>query len=91
MNHKLKNRTLLHGDIVNDVSIAEFSDALAEQSMHRMVNAMNYGDEMLRLYQSHRDNKHITNILQMLEEMEKVYRNWNEAEYNAKRLGPHPR
>lgn len=85
MNHRLKGRTLLHGDILNDTSIAEFSDALTEQAIHRMVNAMNYGDEMLRLYQGCRENMHIANILPMLEKMEEVYRNWDEAEYNAKR------
>jgi predicted regulator of amino acid metabolism with ACT domain len=86
MNHRLKGRTLLHGDFDSpDIAIAEFSKVIDRKYVKEMVTALNHGDEMLRIYQQHRDNLHITNIVPMLERMESVFHRWERDLYAARR------
>lgn len=71
MNYKVKNRKLLNADIISpEIVYAEFSNELVDGEAERMVNSMNFGHEMLSIYDDFRDNMHVVNVVEMLKRME---------------------
>ncbi|NCU40169.1 hypothetical protein EOL73_00230 [Candidatus Saccharibacteria bacterium] len=73
-NVKLKGRKLLNADYIHpDIVIAEFNNDYCKQSRRDIVNELNYGSRMLDIYEQHRDNMYIANVVEMLKLMEDVY------------------
>jgi len=87
VNHKLRGRVLIHGDFLSpDAKIAEFSNDFSQSYMRELVAALNHGDDMLRIYKCHRDNLHITNVVPMLEHMERIFHAWEHDLHVARRI-----
>jgi len=73
-NVKLKGAKLLNADCIHpDIVIAEFNSDYCKQSRRDIVNELNFGSRMLDIYEQHRDNMHITNVVDMLKLMEDAY------------------
>lgn len=86
MNFKLKNRTLLNGDIISpEIPYAVFSEDLEKSQVKRIVNLLNKGTDILYIYKQHRDNFHIANVERMIEAMEKVFSEYETIEYQIKK------
>ena len=80
MKHKWHQGKLLHGDFKgNDERfvMAEFSSELNKADQKTIVATLNHGDDMLKLYKQYRDNLHISNVQEMIEHMEGIYRMWS--------------
>ena len=78
MNFKIKNRTLVNADIVSPViAYAEFSTDLAPAYCKEIVETLNYGHEMLRLYKAYRNNLSLGLAADMVEKMELIFRAWD--------------
>lgn len=87
MNHKLKGRSLIHGEINSpEITLAEFSKELTKDAIQRMVSSMNYGHKILMIYKQHRDNMHITNVVDMLKKIEEEFRKFEDEVYTARRM-----
>lgn len=56
--------------------IAEFVEDTPKELKKELINSVNFGSQMMAIYGKHRDNMHISNVLEMLKDMESV---WNEA------------
>ena len=81
-----KGNHLLNADIIHpETSYATFNEGLAEQTKDELTLALQHGDKMLHLYESFRDNLHISNVTSMIEEMEKLYHEWQTGVYAARR------
>ena len=89
MNFKLKDRTLLNADIISpDMPYAEFDPDLARNVPKNIVNSLNNGNEMLMIYKQFRDDLHIVNVVEMLKQMEEIYRAYDRTEFE-KRINKH--
>lgn len=87
MNFRLKDRTLLNGDIISpEIPYAEFSPEITETAIHEMVSAMNSGHEMLMLYKELRNNMHILNVCRFLERMDVVYAKYERELFEIRRM-----
>jgi len=86
MNHRLVGNKIIHGDIISpDLVIATFSNQFCKEYQKQLVNSLNHGHEILMLYKQYRDNLHITNVLELLEKIEKEYLQWSSNEYQIRR------
>jgi hypothetical protein len=86
MNHKLKGRYLVHGDITKPVIIlGEFSPEINLSYIQEMIADMNHGHKLLHCYKNYRDNYHINNIVSMLGEMESIFHQWDKQVFLIKR------
>ena len=86
MNFKLKDRTLLDADIISpDMPYAEFDPDLARNVPKNIVNSLNNGHEMLMIYKKYRDDLHVVNVVEMIKQMEDIYRAYDRTEFEIKR------
>ena len=86
MKHRLDGDNIIHGDIISpEVTLATFSKGISNATKKHYLNTMNYGDEMLMVYRRYRDNMHIENMVEMIREMEKIFQDYDIAEYSARR------
>ncbi len=85
MKLKVKGRTLLHAEFASEMPVAEFSPHLSKEAVHNIANDYNYGQQMLQVYGAYRDNLHINNVVEMLAEMEPLYRAHQEQKFAISR------
>ena len=86
MKFKLKGRTLLNADIKSpEISYDEFSAAIEPKVIKTMVETLNSGHEMLMLYKQYRDNLHISNMVEMVQKMEAVFKKYDYKLYEIRR------
>ena len=84
--YRYKANKMLNADIISpELVVAEFSDQLVKGEAAKIVNNLNFGQEMLQLFGEHSDDLHIANVMQMLEKMDKVWAKWSEQDYNIRR------
>ena len=67
---------LLFDDILEGAKrkVAQLTPDLTNQCMNEIVIGINQGYIMLKLYESYRDNLHIANVMDMLKQMEEIYK-----------------
>jgi methionine salvage enolase-phosphatase E1 len=80
-----KNKILLQDFESPDIEIATLDDTLLPKHKDHFVNEHNSGVALLEIYEKHRGNMHIENVLEMLKEIEKEYREYDEKRYLIKR------
>lgn len=86
MNTKLKGNLLLNADIITpETSYATFNDGLTRQTKKEIVLAINYGQEMLNIYEANRNNLHVVNVVDMLKKMEEVFSKFSYDRFEARR------
>ena len=86
MNFKLKGRTLLNGDIISpEIPYAVFDEGLSKPMVKYLVSALNYGHDMLMVYQQYRDNMHIRNVVEMLERLEEIHKKFYAEGFASRR------
>ena len=74
MNFKLVGNKMINGDIVSpEIPYAVFDDGLNRADMKKIIANLNYGNDMLLVYQQYRENLHIANVVEMLKQLEKVF------------------
>ena len=86
MNFKLKGNSLMNTNVVSPkIVYAEFSDEIEPKTIKTIVETLNSGHEMLRIYEQYRDFMHINNILEMIQAMESVFKKYDYKLYEIKR------
>ena len=86
MKFKLKGNDILNTHFISpDIPYATFSDEITHATKKEIVLTLNYGGEMLDLYRRYRDDMHIKNVVDLLEQMEVLFREYSYAVYSAKR------
>lgn len=74
MNIRIKGLTVINDDIINkDYPILTLESDLTKITKQTIIIALTKGDEIYNIYKNNRDNLHISNVIQMLNQMEKVY------------------
>jgi hypothetical protein len=88
MNHYLKGRQLIHGEILSpETVIATFSEEFSTDSLKKIVATLNYGDEMLQAYKTLEGTGSwdIGKVLEALQKMASIHRKWSYENYAASR------
>jgi hypothetical protein len=86
MHYKIKNRTLLNAEIVSpDIPYAEFSTDLTKESVEKIVAALNFGCQAAGVYGKYRNHTTLQSTVDMLEELERAYKEYSIATFNARR------
>jgi len=90
MNTKVKGNLLLNADLIapetSSIGVyATFSDGLTRQTKREISLAINYGSEMLQIYEMNRNNLHVVNVVEMLEKMEEVFKKFDCERFEVRR------
>lgn len=56
-----------------EVVYAEFSGDLSKQTKKEIVNVIDIGSKMIQAYKSRRDNLHVVNVVELIEELESLF------------------
>lgn len=85
-NHKLKDNKLIEGGILEpEHAIAEFTDVFTKSYQKKIVASLNYGDEMLNVYSEYGGSMHINNVVELMQKLDKIWREWSYEVYSASR------
>jgi len=85
MTLKRKGNSAINADIISpEIEVASFS-GLSHSTIDEIVLNHNYGRDMLMLYKRVRDNMHIKNIMEFLEEADKLFKVYDYETYEARR------
>ena len=88
MNHRLKGRTLIHGDILDpEIPIAEFSEDFSAIEREKLVASLNYGHDMILAYATYRQRGALHDVVNLVAQLEEIYRNWTQAMFDARIRG----
>ena len=86
MNAKIKGNLLLNADIISpDMPYATLSDGLSKQTKGELLLAINYGSEMLKVYEQYREDLHYTNVNDMLRTMEDLFIRFSYQRFSLRR------
>ena len=86
MNHYLKGRQLMHGDILSpETVVATFSEDFSIEYIKTIVATLNYGDEMISAYKALEGNWDIEKVLELLQKMASIHQKWSYEKYNIRR------
>ena len=86
MNTKVKGNLLLNADFVQpETAYATFSEGLSKRTIKEISSIINYGHEMLQIYEQHRSDLHIANVVDMLRKMEAVFSKFDYERFEAQR------
>lgn len=83
MKIKVENNDILCADFETPIKIGEFNDECIPTEKKYLALVANMGQEFISLYQTHKNNMHISNILKMLEKMDYLY---NEYDYERTKI-----
>ena len=89
MNHRLKGRTLVHGDIIDpEIPIAEFSEDFSSVEREKLVASLNYGHEMLVAYAAYRKMPlQLHETVNLMACLDDIYNRWTQAVFDARLKG----
>ena len=88
MNHRLKGRKIIHGDILDpEIPIAEFSEDFTPIEREKLVATLDYGHEMLLTFKSYRNSLNIYSVVNLMDDLEKILTRWEYAMRSAQRRG----
>jgi hypothetical protein len=73
MKIKLHGNDILCTDVKPNIKIAEFNDECIPREKKYLVLMANFGQDFMEIYQTHRMNMHIANMVGMIEKMELLY------------------
>jgi hypothetical protein len=82
---RFQNKILLKDFHSPDVIVASFEDDLIPEHKNHFINEHNCGTEVLEIYEKFRCDLHISTVQRMLEEMEKVFINYDQQRFEIKR------
>lgn len=86
INVKLKDNKLINADFIKpEMVYAEFNEGLSEDCKREIVRAIEYGQKMMYIFESYRNNMHISNVVDMIEKMEKVYEKFDTVRFEDRR------
>ena len=86
MNHYLKDRQLIHGDILSpETVVATFSEDFSIEYIKTIVATLNHGSEMLNTYKALEGNWDIEKVLDLLQRMADIHHKWSYEKYAASR------
>jgi len=90
MNTKVKGNLLLNADILTPETssigvYATFHEGLTRQTKKEISLAINYGGEMLQIYERNRNNFHVVNVVEMLKKMEDIFSKFDYERFAARR------
>ena len=86
MNFELKGRNLVNADIITpEVVYATFSEDVRIPVIKSVTAKLNYGSRFLDIYEQHRDDMSVPNVLKMLKKMEEVFVEYDYHLYAARR------
>lgn len=78
MKFKLHGNDIIFQDALN-IKMAEFDKEFVKKFDKRyFIARINFGREMLSVYEKYRSNMHIVSVMKMLEEMEQVHTKFQE-------------
>lgn len=78
MKFKLHGNDIIFQDALN-IKMAEFDKEFVKQFDKRyFIARTNFGHRILSVYQTHRSDMHIANVMKMLEKMEQLYTEYEE-------------
>lgn len=84
MNVKLKDKKILDVNVKTfDLIIGEFNKDLVIEKQKEIIETINCGYRFIQLYKFCRDNLHISNVVIMIEEMEKIYSQYDKTMYEC--------
>ena len=88
MNHRLKGRTLIHGDILDpEIPIAEFSEDFSSVEREKLVASLNYGHDMILAYATYRQRGALHDVVNLVAQLDETYRHWTQAMFDARIRG----
>ena len=88
MNHRLKGRRLIHGDIIDpEITIAEFSEDFSSVECEKLVATLNHGHDMILAYATYRQRKELHDVVNLVSQLEESYRHWTQAVFDARVKG----
>jgi len=86
MNHYLKGRQLMHGDILSpETVVATFSEDFSIEYIKTIVATLNHGSEMLQAYKALGNSWDIDDVHKLLHTMDGIYNKWSYEKYAASR------
>lgn len=88
MNHRLKGRKIIHGDILKpEITIAEFSEDFTPVEREKLVATLNLGHDMILAYATYRQRGALHDVVNLVSQLEEIYQHWTQAMFDARRRG----
>lgn len=88
MNHRLKGRTLIHGDIIDpEIPIAEFSEDFTPVEREKIVATLNLGHDMILAYATYRQRRELHEVVNLVAKLDEIYHHWTQAMFDARKRG----
>ena len=89
MTYHLKGNVLLNKDIYTpDMPYATFSEELTPVTKHEIVTELNYGSDMLKIFNELHADMRIVNVVDKIIEMEVVFQAYSYKLYELQRKHP---
>lgn len=76
-NYKLHGNKILNIDFKEHFVVGSFNNVLTREIKKKLILDLVYGREMLQVYKNYRDDLHITAVVEMLQEMEDIFADWD--------------
>ena len=76
-NYKLHGDKILNTDFKEHIVVGSFNNVLTREIKKKLILDLVYGREMLQVYKNYRDDLHITAVVEMLQEMEDIFTDWD--------------
>ena len=88
MNHRLKGRKLIHGDIIDpEICIAEFSEDFTPVERERLLASLNHGHDMILAYATYRQRKELHDVVNLMAQLDDIFNHWTRAMFDARLKG----
>ena len=86
MNHRLKGRKIIHGDIISpEIVIAEFSEDFDPVMREQLLASLNHGYDMILAFATYRQRKELHDVVNLVNQLEETYRHWTQAMFDARK------
>ena len=88
MNHRLKGRKLIHGDIIDpEIPIAEFSEDFTSVEREKLVVTLNLGHDMILAYATYRQRRELHEVVNLMAQLDDIFNHWTRAMFDARLKG----
>jgi len=78
---------MINGDIIfPEIPYAVFDDGLNRSEMKKIIANLNYGNDMLLVYQQYHDNLYIVNVVKMIEKLDKIFQKYDYEMFEIRKI-----
>ena len=85
MKVKLFGNDILCDEFIPSLKIGEFNNECTPEAKKLLMLDMKFGREFVETYENVRDNLHIMNVANMIDKMERLFREYDKEKFRIKR------